>query len=53
MTARVLIVDDEPDVEPLFWRQFRQEMREGIYRLDLALSGEAALDVLDGGVGEG
>jgi hypothetical protein len=29
MTARVLVVDDEPDVEPLFRQQFRREMREG------------------------
>ena len=48
MTARVLVVDDEPDVEPLFRQQFRREMREGLYRLDFALSGETALDMLDG-----
>ena len=43
MTARVLVVDDEPDAEPLFRQQFRREVREGLYRLDFALSGEAAL----------
>ena len=48
MTARVLVVDDEPDIEPLFRRQFRREMRKGLYRLDFALSGETALDMLDG-----
>ena len=48
MTAPVLVVDDEPDVEPLFRQQFRREMREGLYRLDFALSGETALDMLDG-----
>ena len=48
MTARVLVVDDEPDVEPLFRQQFRREMREGLYRLDFAGSGETALDMLDG-----
>jgi DNA-binding NtrC family response regulator len=48
MRARVLVVDDEPDVEPLFRQQFRWEMREGLYRLDFALSGETALDMLDG-----
>jgi DNA-binding NtrC family response regulator len=52
MTARVLVVDDEPDVEPLFRQQFRREMREGLYRLDFALSGETALDMLDGLPGE-
>jgi DNA-binding NtrC family response regulator len=52
MTARVLVVDDEPDVEPLFRQQFRREMREGLYRLDFALSAEAALQMLDGGAGD-
>ena len=46
MTVRVLVVDDEPDVEPLFRQQFRREVREGLYRLDFALSGETALDML-------
>ena len=48
MTARVLVVDDEPDIEPLFRQQFRREMREGLYRLDFALSAETALHMLDG-----
>jgi DNA-binding NtrC family response regulator len=52
MTARVLVVDDEPDVEPLFRQQFRREIRQGLYRLDFALSGETALDILDGRAGE-
>ena len=47
MTVRVLVVDDEPDVEPLFRQQFRREVREGLYRLDFALSGETALDMLE------
>ena len=51
MTARVLVVDDEPDVEPLFRQQFRREIRDGLYRLDFALSGQTALDILDGHVG--
>jgi DNA-binding NtrC family response regulator len=51
MTARVLVVDDEPDVEPLFRQQFRREMREGRYLLDFAPSGEAALNKLDGCAG--
>ena len=52
MTARVLVVDDEPDVEPLFRQQFRREVRDGSYRLDFALSAETALQMLDGHVGE-
>jgi len=48
----VLVVDDEPDVETLFRQQFRREVREGLYTLDFALSGKAALDILDGHIGE-
>jgi DNA-binding NtrC family response regulator len=48
----VLVVDDEPDVEALFRQQFRREVREGLYVLDFALSGEAALDKLDGCTGQ-
>jgi hypothetical protein len=29
MTVRVLVVDDEADVEMLFRQQFRRELREG------------------------
>ena len=52
MTVRVLVVDDEPDVEPLFRRQFRRELREGLYLLDFALSGETALNKLDDCAGD-
>jgi DNA-binding NtrC family response regulator len=52
MTVRVLVVDDEPDVEPLFRQQFRREIREGLYKLDFALSAEAALAILDDTGGE-
>ena len=52
MMVRVLVVDDEPDVEVLFRQQFRREVREGLYLLDFALSGEAALTKLDGSIGE-
>jgi len=51
MTVRVLVVDDEPDVEPLFRQQFRREVNQGLYLLDFVLSGEAALDKLDGCIG--
>ena len=52
MTARVLVVDDEPDAEPLFRQQFRREVREGFYTLDFALSVAAALAILDDAHGE-
>jgi DNA-binding NtrC family response regulator len=52
MTVRVLIVDDETDVEVLFRQQFRREVRQGLYNLDFALSASIALEKLDVAVGE-
>ena len=52
MTVRLLVVDNEPDVEPLFRQQFRREVREGIYTLNFALSAAAALTILDDPSGE-
>jgi DNA-binding NtrC family response regulator len=49
MTERILMVDDEPDAQELFRQNFRREIRNGIYRFDFALSGEAALELLDVG----
>ncbi len=47
-TARILMVDDEPDAQELFRQNFRREIRKGVYAFDFALSGEAALKVLKG-----
>ena len=52
MTVRVLVVDDEADVETLFRQQFRREVRQGLYTLDFARSAVAALEKLDGRIGE-
>jgi len=52
MTVRVLVVDDEPDVETLFRQQFRREVRQGLYTMDFALSAAAALEILDSHEGE-
>ena len=52
MTVRVLVVDDEPDVETLLRQQFRREVRQEHYTLDFALSGKAVLDILDSHIGE-
>ena len=52
MTLRVLVVDDEPDIEPLFRQQFRRDVREGLYWLDFVPSGEMALNMLDGCAGD-
>ena len=48
MTARILVVDDEPDMQELIRQNFRREIRKDLYRFDFALSGEAALEVLEG-----
>jgi CheY-like chemotaxis protein len=52
MTVKVLIVDDEPDVETMFRQQFRREVRQGLYSLDFALSGVVALEKLADHVGD-
>lgn len=46
-SVRVLVVDDERDVEPLFRQRFRKEIRDGEIALDFAFSGEEALRYLD------
>ena len=52
MKVRVLVVDDEPDVEVMVRQHFRREVRDGLYTLDFALSGEAALGKLAENMGE-
>jgi CheY-like chemotaxis protein len=48
MSVSILVVDDEPDVADLFRQRFRREARQGTYVLHFALSGEEALEVLEG-----
>jgi two-component system chemotaxis response regulator CheY len=43
---KILVVDDEADVQPLFLQRFRKEIREHELEFDFALSGEEALDYL-------
>ena len=45
--VRILIVDDEQDVEILFKQQFRREIRSGELDLAFAFSGREALMVLE------
>ena len=45
---RVLVVDDEEDVEALFLQRFRKELRAGAVALTFARSGEQALAHFDG-----
>jgi CheY-like chemotaxis protein len=42
-----LVVDDEPDIEPLFSTQFRREIRSGKLELHFAFDGNQALEFLD------
>ncbi|MXV16981.1 response regulator [Hufsiella ginkgonis] len=44
---KILVVDDEADVQPLFLQRFRREIREHKIDLSFALSGEEALKFLD------
>jgi CheY-like chemotaxis protein len=44
MSALILVVDDEPDVEDLFRQQFRRELRASRFALDFATSAPEALD---------
>ena len=43
---RVLVVDDEKDVQTLFEQRFRKEIRSGEMQFSFALSGEEALQYL-------
>jgi two-component system chemotaxis response regulator CheY len=43
---KILVVDDEPDVKPLFLQHFRKEIHDNRLHFDFALSGEEALNYL-------
>jgi two-component system chemotaxis response regulator CheY len=43
---KILVVDDEKDVQPLFLQRFRKEIRAHEVEFDFALSGEEALAYL-------
>ena len=46
MTAKILVVDDEPDVEALFRQQFRRDLRAARFKMDFARSGVQALEIV-------
>ena len=46
IVMKILVVDDEKDVEPLFRMRFRRELRNGDIDLIFAFSGEEALHQL-------
>lgn len=46
MKTHILVVDDEPDLEPLIKQRFRRKIREGTYAFMFAHNGEKALACL-------
>src|SRR5215203_3597312 len=47
MTARILVVDDEPDLEALIQQKFRHQIRDGVVSFLFARDGIEALTVLE------
>jgi CheY-like chemotaxis protein len=45
---KILVVDDERDVQYLFQQRFRKEIKEGQVELHFAFSGEEAIEFVDG-----
>src|ERR1017187_8183017 len=45
---RILVVDDEPDLELLVRQRFRRQIREGEFEFHFSHNGEEALLALDG-----
>ena len=43
MSVYILIVDDEPDVEPLFRQQFRRDLKSGRFTMEFVPSAPDAL----------
>jgi adenylate cyclase len=43
MTARILVVDDEPDLEPLIRQRFRHQIRDGTISFLFARDGGLTL----------
>lgn len=43
---KILVVDDEEDVQSLFQQKFRKEIRSNIFEFSFAFSGEEALTYL-------
>lgn len=48
MSLKILVVDDEQDIELLFRQRFRKAIKEGRIELSFAFSGESAMDLLKG-----
>lgn len=48
MAIKILVVDDEPDVELIFRQKFRRRIRKGELEFFFAHDGKAALDLIQG-----
>src|SRR5215217_5284724 len=48
MSAKILVVDDEPDLEGLILQKFRRQIRDGSVSFLFARDGVEALSMLDG-----
>ncbi|HKI87680.1 MAG TPA: response regulator [Draconibacterium sp.] len=44
--TKILVVDDEKDIQPLFEQRFRREIRKGEIVFEFAYSGEEALECI-------
>jgi two-component system chemotaxis response regulator CheY len=44
---KILVVDDEQDVQPLFQQRFRREIKSNQFEMDFVLSAEEALKYLE------
>jgi CheY-like chemotaxis protein len=49
---KILVVDDERDVQTLFQQRFRKEIRDGLMNFSFAFSGEEALGFMNDHVHE-
>lgn len=46
MNPLILVVDDEPDVEPLFRQHFRKELRARVFTMEFADGAQSALAII-------
>ena len=47
MSARILVVDDESDMEALFRQQFRRDLKAGRFGMEFATSAQQALGMIE------
>ena len=45
--VKILVVDDETDLEVLIKQKFRKKIREGLYEFVFAINGKKALEMLE------